>query len=230
MKNASDQQRHGFSMVDLLLVIAAVVGIVCVILSGMARARTPRCRGSCVNNLKQVGIAFYSWELDYGPSLGAVFAATNEAAIDLKRRDLAQAVFTTMSNDLVSPRILYCPEDTQAGRISANVFFPSTAPVSDSASIQFSTNNLSYFLGLGADGNYPNRVLAGDDHFLVNQRKPQPGLLLLSTNSVVAWRNERHPKCGNVAMADASVHSFSSSGFQTQLMKTGFVTNRLAMP
>jgi competence protein ComGC len=231
MKNASDQQRHGFSMVDLLLVIAAVVGIVCVILPGMARSGTRSAKLGCTNNLKQVGIAFRSWSLDVEDKFPAQVSVTNGGAMELAAAGSAYAVFIVMSNDLCTPKVLFCPEENAPNRKVA-VVFDSTAPIPNpNGVVPFTqSNNISYFVGLDADETQPDRLLAGDDHFLVDQRRLQPGLLSISTNATVEWRNERHPKCGNVALADASVHSFRSSGLQTQLIKTGLGTNRLAMP
>ena len=76
----------------------------------------------------------------------------------------------------------------------------------------------------------PEMILTGDDHFDIAGVKPKPGLFLLQTNAPVEWRNERHPKQGNVSLADGSVQGFSTATFRRALVQTGIATNRLAMP
>jgi len=89
---------------------------------------------------------------------------------------------------------------------------------------------LSYFAGLDGDETQPTAIITGDDHLLVGKAKPRPGLLLLATNTPVAWAKGRHQLGGNLGMADLSVHQVLSAQLQSIFDGSGFATNRLAMP
>lgn len=223
------RKTRAFSMVDLLLVIAALAGIfMVVLLPEFAKSHTPASRASCTNNLKSLNYAFRIWAGDNNDKMPMQVSVTNGVAMELAEQGSAYAIFLVMSNELNTPKILFCPEESNQHRTQA-VFFGAQT-VAGSAVPFGPTNNLSYFVGLDAEDIKPATVLAGDDHLSVAGVKPKPGLFLLPTNAPVEWRNERHIKQGNVAMADGSVQGFSIPALRTALAQTGFATNRLAMP
>jgi hypothetical protein len=227
MKTGRPDRHGGFSRWDLIVIVAAVVGIVTVILPQVARPRPRSARISCVNHLKQVGLAFRLWASDNNDQFPMQVSVTNGGAMELAETGSAFAVFMVMSNELNTPKILLCPEESNARRIAATTF----AGTGVRGAIPFSpTNNLSYFVGLDADQLRPDGFLSGDDHFAVARQKPAPGLFLLPTNAPIAWRDERHRKVGNIGLADGSVQGFTTPGLQKALVQTGLATNRLALP
>jgi prepilin-type processing-associated H-X9-DG protein len=156
-------------------------------------------------------------------------SVTNGGAMELAEQGWAYAVFVVMSNELNTPKILLCPNETNPKRVAAIVFGPIPSPGRPNGSIP--TNNLSYFVGLNADNSKPDTIISGDDDITVNNARPSRGLLLLSTNSPVAWTTKaRHRHGGNIGLADGSVQGFSTAAFRAALVKTGLATNRLAMP
>lgn len=148
------------------------------------------------------------------------------------------AVFQVMSNQLKSPKVLFCPTDKQ--RVQATTFDRSDPSIGKwRGSILFGSNtNLSYFVGLDAKDTSPDMFLSGDDNFLLGGNykgdvggSPVPsGVLMLTTNSPVTWSESRHEKQGNIGLADSSVMGFSSRSLRTALKERGVETNRLAMP
>lgn len=231
MKTEFTPSRRGFSLTDLLLVLAALVGIATVLLPAISRQRAPHCRIDCTNNLKQIGLAFRIWAGDNNDKFPMQLSATNGGVQELAEQGSAYAVFLIMSNELNTPKILFCPGDNSPQRRMANNFAPAVTPGANKWAIPFTeTNSLSYFVGLDAEDIKPNTFLSGDDHFAIAGAKPTSGLLALSTNAPVEWRDERHPKQGNVALADGSVVGFSTTALRAALVNTGIETNRLAMP
>ncbi len=226
-----NQKPNGFTLIDLLIVVAVLFVIGALFLPSGGRSRSERARAGtriqCVNNLKQVGLAFRVWAGEHQDKLPTQVSITNGGAMEAVMADNVAAVFQVMSNELNTPKILFCPTDKK--RIRAVTF--------DQANSTFSNTNVTYFVGLDATETLPSMFLSGDDNFLVGGNQagfggslPLPGILSLTTNTPVAWNDTRHQKQGNVGLADGSVQGFSSSALRTALKNTGVETNRLALP
>ncbi len=218
-------------MLDLLLIIVAVLGIIFVILPNMARSRARSSRIGCTNNLKQISLSFRQWSLDNNDKYPMQVSATNGGAMEQAQLGSAYVVFLVMSNELSTPKILFCPNESNRKRVQAITFAPTGPLGSPSGLVPFTpANNLSYFVGLDADEAKPDTIISGDDNFTIGKVRLSAGLLLLDTNSPVTWTKERHGNMGNLALADGSVHSYTTPTFRAVLVKTGIATNRLAMP
>jgi hypothetical protein len=122
-------------------------------------------------------------------------------------------VFCVMSNELSTPKILYCTSDTSAGRgVATN--FPQLGTPSPNTTTQ-GTNCISYFVCGDAADTYPAMILDGDRNLgtvtstQVGQYAPGiyfSGGQIWPNTKVWAWSgNEMHLKVGNIGMADGSV-------------------------
>ncbi len=204
----------------IVIFILALLGLVFFI--GTARGgwrfvgRQESDRIGCVNNLKQVGLAYRIWEGDNNDRYPIAVSVTNGGAMELVATGNVVAVFQCMSNELSTPKILACPAD--ADHFAATNFL-----------VDFSARNLSYFAGLDADDSQPQAVLSGDANLIVNGRPTPAGMVNLAT-SPAAWTKGRHGATGNVGFADGSVQSsIHQMGF-VSAPGTIFSTNRVVIP
>jgi len=187
---------------------------------------------TCNNNLKQIGLSFRQWALDNGDKFPMQVSTTNWGTLEWVGNGPTYFHFLVMSNELNTPKLLFCPEESDSNRRPA-VTFGSAAGLGIGQIPLTNDNSISYFVGVDAHDSQPSMFLAGDHHFTVGGKTPRPGLLALRTNSPVAWAKParpRHNDGGNIALADGSVQSFSDRQFRKALAETGDATNRLAIP
>ncbi|MCC6823344.1 MAG: hypothetical protein IT579_21650, partial [Verrucomicrobia subdivision 3 bacterium] len=83
----------GFSMLDALLIVAAVIGIILVILPSMARSQLRSARTSCTNHLMGLGLSFQNWSLDNEDKFPMQVSATNGGAMEQAQLGSAYAIF-----------------------------------------------------------------------------------------------------------------------------------------
>jgi len=215
-------QTGAFTRTELFVVIAVVaVLVVAMLLPALAAAKRKSSRINCINNVKQIGLSFKTWEGDNGDKYPMQFALTNSETMKLIGDGNAWVLWQTMSNELSTPKILLCPEDTE--RIAATNFTSG-----------FSDANISYFFSLEAADTYPQMILNGDDNLAVNGVRVKPGILNLPTTNSLAWTKERHGGSGNIGMADGSVMQTTSNILNSAVIAatngTPVVTYRLVIP
>ena len=202
------------TLFEVAVVIATLLIVAALFLPRLAETR----RIDCVNNLRQVGIAFRVWAGDNNDEYPMGISVTNGGAMELVATGNVLQCFLVMSNELSTPRILVCPEDI--ARVRANYF-----------SDFVSNSNLSYFAGVDTTNDVDSRrFLSGDGNFEISGVSVKPGLLSLWTNTPVAWTAARHSHHGNLSFADGSVLETGDKLLTQKLEETDLATNRLAIP
>ena len=77
--------RQGFTLIELLVVIAIIAVLIALLLPAVQAAREAARRSSCVNNMKQIGLALNNYEsvnTSYPPGGLAVITATTKASVN----------------------------------------------------------------------------------------------------------------------------------------------------
>jgi prepilin-type N-terminal cleavage/methylation domain-containing protein len=215
----TSRKRNAFTLVEMLAVIFVIAVLIVLFLpalatSGYGSNRSKRI--SCVNNLKQTGLAFRIWAGDNDDKFPMEISATNDEAMRLITGGNAYVLWQMMSNELSTPKILYCPAD--ADHVTATSF-----------SSGFSDANISYFFGLDVTTNDTQRLLLGDDNLAVNDVSVRTGILTLWTNFPVAWTAARHKFVGNIGLADGSVQQLTTGGLVSAISNAA-APSRIVIP
>ena len=124
----------GFTLVELLVILAIVATLIGMILP--ANRHRTAARIKCVNNLKNVGLAFRIFASDNQGAFPMRLSTNQGGSLEFVNEGAALRHFLALSNELSTPLILACPLDTK--RKPANNF----------ALAQHV--NVSYFVGLDA--------------------------------------------------------------------------------
>jgi prepilin-type N-terminal cleavage/methylation domain-containing protein/prepilin-type processing-associated H-X9-DG protein len=165
MKSPLAQRGSGaFTLVELLVVIA-IIGILAGLVLPAVNASQKRAkRVWCINNLKQTGVAAHTFANDHngkfstavstndGGSLEYIAAAHQVSFIAGYRGDVVSYFsfqhFRPLASELGTPQLFACPADLE--RWPATNFS------------KFDNRNVSYAIGLKADPNIPDAILAAD--------------------------------------------------------------------
>ena len=212
----SRSARRALTALDVFLIIATLALLAIVVLPRLARSKVRVSRLGCTSNLKLVSLAFRMYSNDQEDRFP--FAVSDELGGTLKFVNSPEVIrhFQSLSNELVTPKILVCPNDS--GRLRASDFL---SPLANS--------NLSYFAGLDAEESKTNRFLSGDRN-ITGGTLSNGFLRSLPRNAAAGWTTELHNNAGNIGLSDGSVQQLMPASLQKQLQAQDLPVIRLAIP
>jgi prepilin-type processing-associated H-X9-DG protein len=203
---------NAFTRTELIFISCLLALLVALGAVALIQARFKQQQRTCVNNLKNVGLAFRIWSTDSSDDFP--FQRSIEDSGTREFTNVWQH-FLTMSNELSEPRILICP----------------TSSKNPSRTWQtFSDQNISYFIGITAKEIYPQSFLTGDTDFFIDGQPPQSNPVSISTNSNISYPPFVHRSNGNICMGDGSVQKFASAQLKESLRHSEIATNTLLLP
>ncbi len=197
-------KRHGFTLLEMLAVIAIVTFLAALLLPTLGRTQARARRIQCLANLRQTGLGFHSFLHDHNDNFPMqvstnsggteeVLLAGYRAGVDFY---ISYTHFQTLSNDLATPRIFACPADQ------------ARTPGDDFEKL--SNRNVSYFVGANADYELPNSILAGDRNVVSAASGSSRTLVRLNQGAPASWTRELHGWKGNELYADGHAERVNS--------------------
>jgi len=216
------------TLAEALIVMFVLLVLVAMILPAFSRVHRRRGPG-CINQLKQVGIAYKVWASDMDNRYPMQVPVANGGSMGLLPGTNTFFNYLVMSNELTTPKILLCGAESDRWRKMASRF-ENPLPAGAANETPFASNtNLSYFVGMDAKPDEGSMFLAGD-HNVTNGFRIRNGLLVLVTNKPSGWTAEVHKSQGNILFVDGHVETLPRVGLHEVIGLTGITTNRLAMP
>jgi len=257
------KSKSAFTLIELLVVIAIIAILAAMLLPALAAAKRKAQKISCTNNLKQVGLSVRIWAGDNNDRYPMSVASASGGASEFVQHGTVTSaklnpgmVFMVMSNELSTPKVIYCPSDSyhsapatnfNAGDVLGLNTYPPTAA-------QSGTGKISYFIAGDATESDPQAVMSGDLNignqsstgangpanygFTTTTGAPTtPNAAFAAVSPAGAWgqaagawawtQNDFHQKSGNLCLSDGSVQSATISGLHTYLQNA---TNSAANP
>ena len=216
------KQKKAFTLIELLVVIAIIAILAAMLLPALAAAKRKAQRISCVNNLRQLGIAFRMFGDDHNDQYPQMVAIASGGAMEFvshsgqpnfvapaKLYDEAMP-FVVMSNTIDNPAILACPSDSAPGNAGGT-----THSIATNWSQFFVNGNpdisgdllVSYFLGGDAQDTQPQSIIAGDRNIGDNTKGGGAG-----GSSTPAGTMFNYSSSGNGAGTSSQVSGSGSGG------------------
>jgi competence protein ComGC len=199
-----------FTRVELLVLLAVITLLAAVILPAVANSRPRSHRVICANNLRQIGVAMHVWGHDHGDQPPHHLLVEQGGT---KRHPLAANTwlhFSWISNELSSPKLLFCPSDTgsPASDFTGN-------PAGGYVHPKFANNATSYFLTFTFSGDN-HRIQVGDRNIrtfgVTGSSYFNTALYVhvMPIDPAFGWTAGLHEYAGNLLFTDGQVELASS--------------------
>jgi competence protein ComGC len=230
----SNQKNRAMTHTEVVVIVLIVAIFSLIVVPNYNNTHRRRSRIGCSNNILQISLAYNIWAGDNNDKLPMEVSVNRGGTMELMGTDEAWRAFQVMSNELATPMVLNCPDDSKRSWSTNQTFDDSVRTY------------VSYFIGLDANLNAPSTLLSGDGNFSSNGEPANAGHVNLTLGTPISWDNTCHrdhgfwvgnyefniPKngSGNIGLADGSVQSLTSSMLTKTLHQTGLATNRIFIP
>lgn len=205
---AFSRRTGAFTLIELLVVIAIIGILAALLLPALSASQKRAKRIACINNLRQIGIAFNLFANEHSGKFPAQVSTNDGGSLEYAaagyqingRFYFAYKHFLPVAGELGAPQLLACPADLDR--------WPAT-----SFSL-FDNRNLSYDIGLRADPGIPATILACDRNLVGHRDDGHPDIVqlkLASDPSAGGWLFGLHEGKGNLLFSDGHVEESSAA-------------------
>jgi len=113
--------KRGFTLIELLVVIAIIAILAAILFPVFARAREKARQSSCLNNQKQIALAFHMYVQDYDEGIPRYyFEVTHPANPEYGQPNGWIRALDVLGPYIKNAQVRYCPSDDYRGRYLMN--------------------------------------------------------------------------------------------------------------
>ncbi|HEY1174241.1 MAG TPA: type II secretion system protein [Verrucomicrobiae bacterium] len=192
------KRRRGFSLIELMVVIAIVLILAGMLLPALTKGKMKAKQTECTSHLRQSGLAFRMFADDHDNRLPMQVSVKRGGTMEYANKGETWRHFQVMSNLLVDPKLLVCPADKSRSITNWS---------------KLGNANTSYFVGLDAKIGSAHQMLAGDRNILTPGYQT-PGVVPVRPEMQIFWTEEMHQFRGNILFGDGHVQAMDSEGLQ----------------